>query len=180
MSKKKARIRLATEKDLPEICYVQKQAWLRSHVSPENGFTEEFLFKAFADCDAQKESWRQAMVVPKTVMLVAEMHNSIVGYIYAFNRFEEHGYVYIHALFVDPDCHRQGVGRSLLEAVLQNWPEVPQCVLRVASFNDDAIQFYKALGFEIYDNPNSTKDAFGKKLPVISMYRDAPEEAGDA
>jgi ribosomal protein S18 acetylase RimI-like enzyme len=69
---------------------------------------------------------------------------------------------YVQDLLVRPEAHRQGVGRALMEAVLNRYAHVMQQVLIT---DDGAAQqaFYRSLGF------HNTRDLIN--LPTNCYYR---------
>lgn len=67
---------------------------------------------------------------------------------------------YLQDLLVEPDHQREGVGRRLVQAVLDRYPHVRQKVLVT---DDDPAQraFYEALGYrEVRDHGNGSLRAF--------------------
>ena len=91
---------------------------------------------------------------PETLILVAELAGSVVGYAYArleardWNALlDRHGA--LHDIFVSESVRRQGVARRLVEAVRERLRAqgAPRLVLHTASKNHAARQFFAALGF---------------------------------
>ena len=91
---------------------------------------------------------------PDTIILAAEQGGAVVGYAYA--RLQErdwnalldaHGE--LHDIFVVESVRRQGVARRLVEAVRERMQGkgAPRLVLRTASKNQAAREFFSALGF---------------------------------
>jgi putative acetyltransferase len=72
----------------------------------------------------------------------------------------------LEALFVDPACHGQGVGRALVEHALGLYP-----VLRVEvnEQNPRAVAFYERMGFERFGR--SKRDGQGRPYPLLQMRR---------
>jgi GNAT superfamily N-acetyltransferase len=81
----------------------------------------------------------------------------------------------IEALFIDPDCHRQGAG-GLLVAHAQRMGGSALAV-DVNEQNADARQFYEALGFAVVGR--SRTDAGGRPFPILHMRRAAVTPAYD-
>ncbi|MET0794467.1 MAG: GNAT family N-acetyltransferase [Polyangiaceae bacterium] len=91
---------------------------------------------------------------PDVLILVAERDAAIVGYAYA--RLEPRDWNSLldacgalHDLFVSDTARRQGVARSLVEAVRDRLRQkgAPRLVLHTASKNATARRFFAALGF---------------------------------
>jgi len=99
---------------------------------------------------------RSLMTRDDAIALVARDAGEIVGY--AVGRvtmlppfFEQRYRGYIHDVFVKPQFRRRGVGRRLVDAILQ-WlrqQEVLLVELTVAT-NNEAVAFWKRLGFSVY------------------------------
>ncbi len=99
---------------------------------------------------------RSLMSRDDAIAVVAKAEGDIVGYavgrVTMLPPFFEHRYRgYIHDVYVTPQFRRHGVGRRLVDAVLQ-WlrqHEVLLVELTVAA-NNDAIAFWERLGFSVY------------------------------
>ncbi len=71
---------------------------------------------------------------------------------------------HLQALFVDPDYHRCGVGRTLVESALRRYPDL---ATDVNEQNVPARGFYARLGFEPCGR--STVDGQGRPYPLIHL-----------
>ena len=72
----------------------------------------------------------------------------------------------MEALFVHPTCHRVGVGRRLTRhAVVELGAET----VDVNEQNQQAVRFYRRLGFEI--EGRSEVDATGKPFPLLHLRK---------
>jgi putative acetyltransferase len=76
----------------------------------------------------------------------------------------------IEALFIDPDCHRQGGGRFLV-AHAQSL-SAGALKVDVNEQNEAAVRFYQAVGFSAVRR--SPTDAGGRPFPILHMQRAAP------
>jgi len=71
-----------------------------------------------------------------------------VGYA-LFRREPEH--IYLRQFFVCRDVRRQGIGRRAVEWLQQNkWRDAPRVRLDVLMANEQAIEFWRAVGFRDY------------------------------
>lgn len=70
----------------------------------------------------------------------------------------------MEALFVDPDCHRRGVGRALVEHALGRHAVL---ATDVNEQNAEALSFYERLGFERCGR--SAVDGQGRPYPLIHL-----------
>jgi GNAT superfamily N-acetyltransferase len=77
----------------------------------------------------------------------------------------------LFSMWVDPSVRRHGVGRALIES-LEAWGrgwDAVETILWVYGANDDAIRFYRDLGFEII---RSGQDAeAGARFGALAMRR---------
>jgi putative acetyltransferase len=90
---------------------------------------------------------------------LAEQDGRIVGYISLWGAF-------IGALFVDPACHGQGIGRQLVEAAAARKGGL---AVDVYADNRTAGAFYRAVGFvNVRRRPT---DGEGRPFALIRMER---------
>jgi len=64
----------------------------------------------------------------------------------------ERKYMHVEEFCVDENCHRQGVGRALMEALRKDAAEndCPRIELDVWAFNEGARKFYESVGLTTY------------------------------
>ena len=96
---------------------------------------------------------------PGHVVFIAELSGKPAGYAYAetIHRVETsfhyaHAMVYLHHISVRPECRRQGVGNTLLEAVRSVGKDqgITLMTAEVWAFNEDARAFFRRHGFSAY------------------------------
>lgn len=78
---------------------------------------------------------------------------------------------HLYAMWVDPGSRRTGVGRRLVEAVLE-WAEAEgatEIELGATAINRDAVVFYERLGFADSGERHALRD--GSPLEVVVMRR---------
>ena len=95
--------------------------------------------------------------------LVAELDGQIVG----FGCWDPKGG--IPALYLLRDAQGYGIGRRLLEAMLERLSDCKQVRLEVLEGNDRAIGFYKHMGFRLDGTRYLTR--FSAVHPVLGMVR---------
>ena len=95
--------------------------------------------------------------------LVAELDGRIVG----FGCWDPKGE--IPALYVLRDAQGYGIGRRLMEAMLERLSDCKQVRLEVLEGNDRAIGFYKHMGFRLDGTRYFTR--FSAVHPVLGMVR---------
>lgn len=95
--------------------------------------------------------------------LVAELEGRIVG----FGCWDPKGE--IPALYVLRDAQGYGIGRRLLETMLERLSDCKQVRLEVLEGNDRAIGFYEHMGFQLDGTRYLTR--FSAVHPVLGMVR---------
>lgn len=99
--------------------------------------------------DPKRDIQRKLLVNPE-LFLVGLVENVVVAT--AMAGYEGHR-GWINYLAVSPDCQRQGLGRAIMEAAEQCLRAIgcPKINLQVRTGNQQAIDFYRQLGFKIDD-----------------------------
>lgn len=115
--------------DLDSIVTLEKRAF---EVGP---YTKGMLLRLFR----MKESF----------ILIAENEGRIVAYVIAIPLGD--GAADIESLAVDPDYQRSGIGSALMEKIEEMMLDrgIYMSILEVRDRNDQAIRFYKRIGYEI-------------------------------
>jgi GNAT superfamily N-acetyltransferase len=106
------------------------------------------------------EGHRNAMTVPQLVRrmeewlrgeyegAIVEERGTIIGYA-LFRR--EADYVYLRQIFVRAEDRRRGIGRGLIQWLLQNaWQAAPRIRIDVLVGNDAGRRFWESIGFREY------------------------------
>ncbi len=93
---------------------------------------------------------------PKSMVFLAQSGDSFCGMLVAFENFSTfkvRPMINIHDVIVKPEYRNKGVGRKLLEAVIQKGKSNNSCriTLEVRVDNMNAQHLYKSLGFEATD-----------------------------
>ncbi|WP_034915938.1 MULTISPECIES: GNAT family N-acetyltransferase [Erwinia] len=65
---------------------------------------------------------------------------------------------FLHSLFIDPDCQRQGVGSALLNAVQEKFTSTG--ALKCLKANEAATAFYQRHGWEIVSDGEAEHGAY--------------------
>jgi RimJ/RimL family protein N-acetyltransferase len=79
---------------------------------------------------------------------------------------------FIRSMYVAPDFRERGIGRKLLEAVLDRataWPEIEQLTLAVTATNTVAVALYERFGFIPFGQARRTLRIGGKYFDQIHM-----------
>lgn len=143
------RIRRATIDDL------ERAAALGAEIVRHHHRTNPARFFLLDDTEQGYAWWLgQELTRSDAVILLAEQSGQVVGYAYGAIEprdwsvlLDEHGA--LHDLFVVPEARRSGVGRALVEALIQALTELgaPLLVLRVMVQNEPARRLAESFGF---------------------------------
>ncbi|KAB1197571.1 MULTISPECIES: GNAT family N-acetyltransferase [Haloferax] len=146
-------IRAATEDDIDAIRLVAKRSWETDY--PEI-LTRETIDAGVEDWYA-REQIVDALVPARSLLLVADHDDSVVGFAHATWSSDEHE-GYILRLYVHPDHRRQGVGSELLERIRADLSSdgVERLNAMVLAENEPGITFYEQFGFEFVDEAQTT------------------------
>ncbi len=85
---------------------------------------------------------------------IAELNNQPVGYVIARREFKENEIIgHVIAIAVHPDFRGRGIGKRLMETVLQEFKKlgVKKVYLEVRVNNLPALRLYEKLGFKIVE-----------------------------
>ena len=87
---------------------------------------------------------------PRTILAVAEDSDGVVGFVHAITG-DEVGHVL--RLYVDPAHRRAGIGRRLLDHVVEEMAALDhdRVAALVLADNDLGVEFYRSAGFETVD-----------------------------
>ncbi|MFI7066635.1 GNAT family N-acetyltransferase [Kribbella sp. NPDC050124] len=92
---------------------------------------------------------------PGRFVYVAEFRGQVAGFVAGEERTHWSGQndVYVGELVVDAACEREGVGRALVDAVVEHAAraDVERVTLETGAANAQARRFYASLGFEEED-----------------------------
>jgi GNAT superfamily N-acetyltransferase len=142
-----AQIRHATADDADKIAAVHVRSW---QIAYRGYMPENFLDNI--DVEKRAKLWREVTQNPDKITLVAQESGTIVGFAAlgpsrdsdaTLNMAE------VSAIYVDPERWREGIGRSLLAASLDQLRTrgFDQLTLWVLEANSRARSFYKSFGF---------------------------------
>jgi len=171
---KKLIIRPIELADLDEVKKVTQITWLDTYPNKEYGIEQKDIEEMFRardtreDLEQRKE--RIKTLPNKRDFLVAEYEGSVIG----FSRIHRLENEYkLSTIYILPEFHRLGIGKRLYEELVAPLDKkIPISVL-VASYNKNAIEFYKHLGFA--PEPSSEELSFslpnGKVIPEIKMIK---------
>lgn len=125
--------------------------------------------------DAFMEACRAELTVTPTRMREGEYWVAASGFVCGCVCLKETDDAYgeVHAFFIDPDCQRQGIGRSLWLKVVERASSLGIKTLFLDA-DPAAVPFYRAMGFvEIGHVPSGSIE--GRMLPRMECQLDQIE-----
>lgn len=162
----------ASVNDMQAIREVQKLTWFDTYPNEKLGITREDIEAKFAIEDPIETEKRKKMYSDPTIgVWIAKDGERVVGFCFAGKR--ESGNR-IGAIYLLPSYQGQGVGGNLIEQALSWLGEAEDIYVNVASYNEQAMEFYKKHGFvKTGNHPNSEVADFpsGKSIPETEMVR---------
>jgi ribosomal protein S18 acetylase RimI-like enzyme len=134
---------------------VERAATLGTEIVKHHHHTNPARFFMVEDVEHTYAWWlRQELERPEAVVLLAERAGQVVGYAYGAIEprdwgvlLDEHGA--LHDLFVTPDARRNGVGRALVQALMDALTQLGAnlLILRVMIQNEPARRLAESFGF---------------------------------
>ena len=126
----------------------------------------------------ERRAWFAARTGDGDATVVAEADGRVVGYA-AFGPFRDNakwpGYrtTVEHTIHVDADHHGAGVGRALMEALVDRARHQGMHVMIGAldGANEASIAFHRRLGFEVVGRLPETGRKFGRWLDLVFVQR---------
>ncbi|MEN8244440.1 MAG: GNAT family N-acetyltransferase [Thermodesulfobacteriota bacterium] len=88
-------------------------------------------------------------------------NGSIVGAFWFMK--EENNTAYLYRIFVNPDCHRQGIGEKAFGFLFNTFPEIKNWELKTPKWNKRTPKFYNKVGFKI-TREDERFNYFGKRI----------------
>jgi len=158
-------IRTAGERDLAVIRELLVETW---HATYDAIYGVERVSEITDDWHSIPEL-RRRLEQPNGEFLVADDGKTLVAM--AFAAADAGGTsVMLHQLYVRPAFQGRGIGRMLLEEVIESFPDATTLRLEVEEANSPAVGFYAARGFEQSGRTtNCGADQSG--IPALIMTR---------
>jgi GNAT superfamily N-acetyltransferase len=135
-------LRLATEKDYPEISALAHRIW-REHYVPIVGAEQvEFMLASIYNLESLKKQAQNGQV-----FWMAEMDGNPFGYLAVENTGP--GHYFLHKFYLENPKRRCGIGQYLFEQLLMRCEGLQEMRLNVNRENYKSINFYFKMGFVI-------------------------------
>jgi ribosomal protein S18 acetylase RimI-like enzyme len=176
VEKQPIEIEHARSEDAEAIFNVQRATWLDTYPNKEAGITGEDIRKRIEGENGEKispkiDKWRQGIEVSdgSRAVFVAREEGKVVGYVAPAII---DGQRRIGAIYVLPDSQGKGIGSELLHKAIEWHGRKEDIFLRVATYNQKAIDFYKRNGFKETNNvveDEAAQKSGSKPIPEIEM-----------
>ena len=169
-------IETAVPSDAEGVFNVQRLTWLATYPNDELGITVEDIRKRVEGehgelIQPKIERWRSGIETAgeKRAVFVARTDGKVTGFVAPAIM---DGQRRIGAIYVLPETQGTGIGSKLIQKAIEWHGRDEDIFLHVASYNQNAIDFYKKNGFE--ETGKEVRDDVaqlgnGKEIPEIEM-----------
>ncbi len=142
-------IRPATTEDIPAIGMLAQNIWPVAYRGLLTEDQLQYMLRLFYNPAALY----QQMMEKGHHFLMVDIDEEPVGFT-SYSAIEPVGTFKLHKLYVRTDIQGKGIGRALIDAVIDDILPLGanSLILNVKRDNDKAIEFYKRLGFSILCN----------------------------
>lgn len=164
----------ATPEDMKSIREVQKLSWLETYPVESLGITKCDVMQRFASDDTEEGKQQMEKRVarffqPSAHTWIVKDENKVVGYCLAIKEKPSNR---IQAIYLLSAYQGKGIGKKLLLKALNWFGKDKKVFLNVASYNTNAINFYKNVGFR--ETGRVLDEDFiplksGQRIPEIEM-----------
>jgi len=142
-------IRKPKPKDASAIQEVFYKTWLQTYPNEELGIKEKDIEDKLKDRFSEKSTNKFKEIISNLpdshYFLVAELNSKIIGVCRAIKREEVNQ---LQAIYVLPEYQNKGIGRGFWNEVLSFFNDDKDIIVHVATYNNQAVEFYKKLGFK--------------------------------
>lgn len=139
----------AAPKDVRGMQEVLYRTWLATFPDEKTGITVDDIDDRYKNAFTEESLKRGAdiMANPREgeTHLVAKEGDRVVGVCRVIEREDANQ---LQAIYVLPEYQRRGVGRLLYEEAQKVFDPKKDIIVQVATYNTNAIEFYKRLGFQ--------------------------------
>ena len=168
----------ATPNDVDQIKVVQSITWLATYPNVEAGITQEDIESQLNSPQRNENYQRWKKTINKddnSHFFVAKEADKVVGYCSPYID-EKNNANRLGAIYVLPEYQGKGVGGKLMDTAIAWYGLGKDITVHVASYNQNAIDFYKRYGF-VETGRKVTDDVAklpsGAEIPEIEMVRKA-------
>ena len=178
----KIKIRKSVQDDVYGIRNVQKVTWLKTYPSEKEGITKGDIEQKFEvdKTPAGKnkiEEKRNRYKDRNTNAWVVTDEKKVIGFCTAVKEGKNNR---IASIYILPIYQGKGLGKQLIEKALTWLGNSKDILLNVASYNKQAIGFYKKFGFietgRVGAFDSAAKLPSGKFIPEIELIKDCSKK----
>ena len=141
-------IRKAAPEDTDSMYRVYHESWMATYPNKELGITEtdieEYIPKILSDSEREKRMIFIRDMPDNRCNFVAECDGRIVG---VCGGVKADMSAQLKSIYVLPQYQGKGIGLKLWETFRSWTGKTPKFIVHVATYNDNAIAFYKKIGF---------------------------------
>lgn len=179
INKKPVTIERAVSGDAEAIFEIKRQGWLNTYPNEDLGISVEYIRGRVEGEYGERiprniERWRNKINITDgtKAIFVARINGKVAGFVAP--GFTD-GQRRLGALYVLPEAQGKGIGGGLMRKALEWHGSDEDVYLVVASYNQNAIDFYKSFGFEETNRVVKDEgDVYGNtQIPEIEMVRKA-------
>ncbi|MHB8652236.1 MAG: GNAT family N-acetyltransferase [Minisyncoccota bacterium] len=171
-------ITTSQKKDAEGIQNVFYKAWLLAYPNTEMGITEADIHEHFKDTFSEESlpefADRITAEVPNRLILIAKDGDMVIGICRVFIRGNMNQ---LQAIYILPEYQRKGVGTMLCQKAFDFFDPKKDTVVHVATYNTQAINFYKKLGFidtgKRFTEERHRMPVSGVLIPELEMMKSA-------
>ena len=139
----------ASPEDVVGMREVYYKSWLETYPNEEYGITKDDIedkFKVSSTAESIKKRAENIESLPESEkMFIAKDGNRIVGVCRVLRRPDKNQ---LQAIYVLPEYQEQGIGKKFWAKAQDFFDNEKDTIVQVATYNTNAIEFYKKLGFE--------------------------------
>ncbi len=122
---------------------------------------------------AGREAWLASRRVAGFPVLIAELDGAVAGFASFgdFRSWDGYRFTVEHSIYVDPARHRGGVGRALLEALIERAREATKhaMIAGIEASNTASIKLHESLGFREVGRLPQVGAKFGRWLDLVFL-----------
>lgn len=163
--------KLEDAKDMQEVFY---QTWLATYPNKEAGITVEDIEDQFKGRNSEEKIIKRRDWISNpsngTGILVAKEGSRVVGLCVIIKHKDENQ---LKTIYILPEYQRRGIGNLLWQEAQKFLDSKRDTIVWVATYNANAIAFYKKLGFQDFGKrrENEREMKSGSHIPEMEMVK---------
>ncbi len=167
---KELQVSVATPLDAQGIKEVSSKSWLATYSNEAAGITLEDIQERLKDVLSEEKIAKKAEQIaqaPETERyFITKEDNKVVGYCHVVRYPDKNQ---LHAIYVLPEYAGKGIGTMLWKQPKNFFDDNKKTVVEVATYNINAINFYRKLGFKDTDRIFNDEKLRMKSGGIISQ-----------